>query len=501
MTKQLINIGETANDRKGDSLRAAFTKINDNFTDLYTALGLNADVNLNLGAFEFAGSVMTTTDSTPIVIDQSVTVSSDLTVGGDIVPSVANGGNLGSLARPFRSLYVSTNTVFLGGVPLSLEAGTNELTINNVPISQTINFTDITGQLGLYKPDSITDYRSGSYYNSIAVPAGSVIIDHATYRWATDSGLSSYRDTVFQPSVYSATINQSGNITDIQITTARSYPNPNSYPDFINYEIVNTDNMVAIDSGIDITDPVAIAASSMFEILLAGVTSIAKPIPTDISELEDIGGLLGGGNANTGNFTFNADTIANNNDASIAVGGGLPIENVEVAEIDELVPPGGIWRLFIDEGEYPTLGTTVQIGDTVTTSWGTPITATITDIVQDSGDWQIHVEQDITAGFNGYDTVTFSTVVTTKTWRFGTDGALTLPAGGDILDSNGDSVLGGGSYTPDDSDNWDSPTVNTVTAALDELAARVTALENFEIDGGNAYTPAAGELIIDGNGA
>ena len=88
-----------------------------------------------------------------------------------------------------------------------------------------------------------------------------------------------------------------------------------------------------------------------------------------------------------------------------------------------------------------------------------------------------------------------------NTWRFGTDGDLTLPEGGDILDSNGDSVLGGGSYTPDDSDLWNSPTVNTVAAALDELAAKVAALENYEIDGGNAHTPAVGELIIDGNGA
>ena len=88
------------------------------------------------------------------------------------------------------------------------------------------------------------------------------------------------------------------------------------------------------------------------------------------------------------------------------------------------------------------------------------------------------------------------------TWRFGTDGDLNIPPGKTIRDSlTGDDLLGGGSYTPDDSDNWDSPTVNTVAAALDELAAKVAALENFEIDGGNAYTPAAGELIIDGNGA
>ncbi len=51
MKKQTINVGTTANDKKGDSLRAAFTKVNANFTELYTALGLNTDVTLNLGAF------------------------------------------------------------------------------------------------------------------------------------------------------------------------------------------------------------------------------------------------------------------------------------------------------------------------------------------------------------------------------------------------------------------------------------------------------------------
>jgi hypothetical protein len=35
MAIQIINIGQTANDRKGDSLRTAFQKINSNFTELY----------------------------------------------------------------------------------------------------------------------------------------------------------------------------------------------------------------------------------------------------------------------------------------------------------------------------------------------------------------------------------------------------------------------------------------------------------------------------------
>ena len=151
MAKQNINVGTAANDKKGDSLRAAFQKVNANFTELYTALGINADVNLNIGAFEFAGSVMSTTDSTAIVIDQATTISSNLTVGGDVLPSVANGGDLGSSARPWKSLYVSNNTIFIGGVPLGLDANGN-LTVNGSLITGggVTSYADLTGKPTLF---------------------------------------------------------------------------------------------------------------------------------------------------------------------------------------------------------------------------------------------------------------------------------------------------------------------------------------------------------------
>jgi len=40
-------------------------------------------------------------------------------------------------------MYVSNQTIYLGGTPLSLDPNTNELKINNVPVSQTITYTDI----------------------------------------------------------------------------------------------------------------------------------------------------------------------------------------------------------------------------------------------------------------------------------------------------------------------------------------------------------------------
>ena len=119
MTQRIVNIGTGPNTKDGDTVRNAFDKINQNFTEIYTQLGLD-DNNLNLGAFEFNGSTMTTTDSTPIVIDQATTVASDLTVGGDLLPSVDLGGSIGSPDRQWKSLWVSENTIYINKIPLSV---------------------------------------------------------------------------------------------------------------------------------------------------------------------------------------------------------------------------------------------------------------------------------------------------------------------------------------------------------------------------------------------
>ena len=127
-----------------------------------------------------------------------------------------------------------------------------------------------------------------------------------------------------------------------------------------------------------------------------------------------------------GNLTIPGN-IRKTTNASIVVGDS--VVNFDVETVDELVPPGGVWRLFIDDGVYPNLGDIVQIGDTVTTAWGTPITATITEINQLDGEWRVQVAQDITVGFDdGPQTVTFSSVAN-KTWTFGQAGGLQFPDG------------------------------------------------------------------------
>ena len=61
MTKQIINTGTSANSKTGDSLRTAFTKINENFTELYSAIGADVQIPAQAGN---SGKYLTTNGNT-----------------------------------------------------------------------------------------------------------------------------------------------------------------------------------------------------------------------------------------------------------------------------------------------------------------------------------------------------------------------------------------------------------------------------------------------------
>lgn len=53
MAKQTIDIGASANDGTGDTLRSGATKINENFTELYDAVEVSFNVSSTAGAYIF----------------------------------------------------------------------------------------------------------------------------------------------------------------------------------------------------------------------------------------------------------------------------------------------------------------------------------------------------------------------------------------------------------------------------------------------------------------
>jgi hypothetical protein len=131
-----------------------------------------------------------------------------------------------------------------------------------------------------------------------------------------------------------------------------------------------------------------------------------------------------------GDLTVPGD-IKSTANTSIIIDGGVLFANVTVQTVDSF--GGGVWRMFISSSAYPTVGTLVQVGDTATTAWGTPVAVTITSIVQDigAGTWALHTNQDITTGFffgPGTQTITINSTQV-KTWTFSTDKSLTFPDG------------------------------------------------------------------------
>ena len=126
MAKQTINVGTTANDKTGDPLRTAFTKINDNFTELYgaspfgqqvtisgnqiSANASNADLVLSgsgtggvvASAVRISGTSISSDDSTQIQINENLDVGGNITASGNITATgniFANGNiNLGNAA-------------------------------------------------------------------------------------------------------------------------------------------------------------------------------------------------------------------------------------------------------------------------------------------------------------------------------------------------------------------------------------------------------------------
>ena len=133
MTQQTINIGNAANDRSGDPLRTAFTKINSNFTDLYTQIsGLELDAVIPSQTGN-NGKYLTTNGTTL----SWTTVSG---VNGTLLPSDATGylQNDGSGNLSWHTPYIPSlgNFTFNGStlsVPqydLTIQAGNKQVVLN-----------------------------------------------------------------------------------------------------------------------------------------------------------------------------------------------------------------------------------------------------------------------------------------------------------------------------------------------------------------------------------
>ena len=92
MAKSIIGVGTTANDGTGDTLRAAGVKINDNFSEIYTALGTGSAITLTPTVTElnYVDGV-TSAIQTQLDAKSPTAGSSSITTLGTIATGVWNG--------------------------------------------------------------------------------------------------------------------------------------------------------------------------------------------------------------------------------------------------------------------------------------------------------------------------------------------------------------------------------------------------------------------------
>ena len=185
MTRQNINIGSTANDGTGDTLRSAGTKINQNFQEIYTQLGgdssnLTTQVTIKdsggVGTIIYEG---TSADSheTKLIVDQPTadrTVTIPNATGTIVLRSSTDTLTNKTLTTPIIASISNsgTMTVPTGGGTLATIGGTQTFTnktltspiLNTAKIGTSLN--DVNGN------ELIKVTATGSAVNEITIANG-----------------------------------------------------------------------------------------------------------------------------------------------------------------------------------------------------------------------------------------------------------------------------------------------------------------------------------------
>lgn len=167
MPKQSVNIGTTANDGTGDPIRDAFTKVNQNFDEVYSSYIASGQITVgnstvnsvvsNTGGIIVSNSTVSTVANTStvkvgnstvntIITSAAVTVgntiinSSSLFIGNSIINTVHSVSTL-SLANTISNVSVTPSSVFIGNSSVNTTINSSAIGVTSVSIASNTGLT------------------------------------------------------------------------------------------------------------------------------------------------------------------------------------------------------------------------------------------------------------------------------------------------------------------------------------------------------------------------
>ena len=230
MTQQIIDVGTVANDGTGDSLRTAFIKSNDNFTELYNSSNTipaifngNSNVSVNLNSNVTVGvagvSNVMVVSSNLVAITGNLTVAGNASVTGNIVGANLNStGNVVTVGIVGTGAFSTTGDIQTGGTFIGNGSGITGITVsagtsilNGTANVQTIlNGNVTTGVGGIIVT---TAANTGLYVTGVISSSGNVTSNYFIGNGALLTGLIASVANISNGTSNVAVVSSSGNVT------------------------------------------------------------------------------------------------------------------------------------------------------------------------------------------------------------------------------------------------------------------------------------------------
>ena len=220
MAKQTIGLGTTANDNTGDTLRVGGGKVNDNFNEIYTAIGNGSNLQVSVTnaavgqVLRYNGSSFIPSDYTNLTAALDVSGNSIISSSNGNINVAANGvGNItlgaggisttfsgtdGTVDFPTKIKY-KNEYASLATAPAAVSYGGYFFTVDGDD-NPYVNINITAGGIGDTRAKLLTEYSSinalGDVDTSTAAPTNSQVLkwNSSTNKWSPaddDAGVSS----------------------------------------------------------------------------------------------------------------------------------------------------------------------------------------------------------------------------------------------------------------------------------------------------------------------